>query len=723
MSDGHLSILLVEDNEKNYIQIRDLLSQSKKRFDLEWVTTYEVALDAMACDHHDVYLLSHPFQDWDVLDLLRASENPGHKPVILLTGPENDEDTELDGEASQLGVVDYLAKERVNRSLLLRAIRYAVEWHRAQQSLRVSEERYELAARGANDGLWDWNLLTDEITFSPRWKAMLGYAEDEIGNHPDEWLGRVHPEDIGLLGAEIDLYIESKAPRFEREYRLLHKDGHYRWMVSRGITVQDSTGRVVRLAGSQTDISERKVAEEELMHSAFYDSLTSLPNRALFMDRLERAVSYRKRHSDFSFALLFLDLDRFKVVNDSLGHHCGDQLLIEVARRIESALRSTDTVARLGGDEFTILIEDIKEATDAARVAERIQKKLAAPFRLNGQKVFISGSIGITLSASAYERAEDILRDADTAMYCAKAQRGAGHKLFDAHMHVQAVRRLQLETDLRRAVEQQEFRLQYQPLVALETGRVTGFEALVRWQHPERGLLLPEEFIGLAEETGLIIPIDHGVLRTACQEMRLWRNSCGDTPLKLSVNISGRHFTQPNLISWIEEALDANKLEPHDFILEITEGAIMENSEAATVTLARLRALGIKLCMDDFGTGYSSLSYLHRFPLNMLKIDPTFISRMDAEREIREIVRTIVTLAHNLGMDVVAEGVETPEQLTQLREFGCEYAQGRLLSMPLQSQDANRMLDQEPHWAGMWQPTASERNGHDPYAKATRSKK
>jgi diguanylate cyclase (GGDEF)-like protein/PAS domain S-box-containing protein len=559
------------------------------------------------------------------------------------------------------------------------------ELTQAIAALRESEERYSLAVLGANDGLWDWNLQSGEIFYSSRWKSMLGYDDTEISNKPMEWFNKIHPEDIERVKADINGHLEVKTPQFQSEFRMLHKDGNYRWMLTRGVALRDERG-TYRMAGSQTDITERKTAEEQLLHDAFYDVLTNLPNRALFLDRLTSAGARSRAHAergknDF-FAVLFLDLDRFKVINDSLGHALGDQLLISLAKRLQSCLRPGDTVARLGGDEFTILVEDILDVRDAIKVAERIQKELQLPFRLDGRDIFTSVSIGIAISSAEYERDVDLLRDADTAMYRAKEKGKSRYEVFDKSMHGRALTLLQLETDLRRAVERNEFRIFYQPIVTLSDAKIVGFEALVRWQHPERGLLSPEEVIPIAEETGLIIPIGYAVLRDACREMNGLHKEFQITPF-LSVNISGKQFSQKDLVDQLRSILEDTGFDREHLKLEITESIIMDDIEFASSLLQKLKELQVQLLIDDFGTGYSSLGYLHKFPIDTLKIDRGFVS--SSEGENWEIVRTIISLAHNMGMDVIAEGVETEHQKDILLSLGCEKGQGFLFSKPLDS--------------------------------------
>lgn len=565
---------------------------------------------------------------------------------------------------------------------------------RAEEALRESEERYALAARAASDGLWDWNLQTSEIYFSPRWQAMLGYEEGVIGNQPEEWFSRLHAHDQEQLRSAISTHLEGLTPHLENQHRLLHRDGSYRWVLCRGMAVRGKDGKPHRIAGSASDITDRKNAEEQLLHDAFHDALTDLPNRALFIDRLEHAL--QKRQHDYIFAVLFLDLDRFKIVNDGLGHAAGDQLLVAIAERLSRCLRPGDTVARLGGDEFTILLESMKDISDATRTAERIQEELTRPFLLGEagkeQEVFSSASIGIALSVTGYNRAEEVVRDADTAMYRAKSLGKSRYEVFDKAMHARALTQLQLETDLRRGIERQEFLLHYQPIIGLQDRKIAGFEALIRWKHPERGFVPPADFIPIAEETGQILPIGTWVLREACRQTFAWQKQFPEQTLIVSVNLSAKQFGQPDLIEQIRAILNETGLAGNRLKLEITESVVMENAERAIAMLRQLRELGLQISIDDFGTGYSSFSYLRRFPLDTLKIDRCFITRMNAEVEDREIVRSIVSLAHNLGMKVVAEGAENPEQVYQLLGLGCEYAQGYFFSRPVAPDEFEKLL-------------------------------
>ncbi|HYX14163.1 MAG TPA: EAL domain-containing protein [Nostoc sp.] len=450
----------------------------------------------------------------------------------------------------------------------------------------------------------------------------------------------------------------------------------------------------------EAEIKERKQVEEQLRHNAFHDALTGLPNRAFFMERLKHTLQRAKRQKNYLFAVLFLDLDRFKVINDSLGHLKGDQFLIAIANRLEVCIRSTDIAARLGGDEFTILLDELQNLSDAIKVVERIQQELTLPLELDGQEVFTTASIGITLSSTVdYDQPENLLRDADTAMYQAKALGKARYELFNQEMYTKALVRLQLENDLRRASERHEFQLYYQPIVSLANGRLSGFEALLRWNHPERGLISPTDFIPLVEESGMIIEVGYWALHEACRQMRSWQMSHRTNSLeKISVNLSVKQFSQPDLIKQIAEILHSTGLDAGSLMLEITESAIMENGDEANAALSELRKMGIKLSIDDFGTGYSSLSRLHNFPISVLKIDRSFVSPIDANGKNLEIIETIITLAHKLGMDVTAEGVETKEQLAFLRKLNCEYGQGYFFSRPLDNTAAVALIVTNPQW-------------------------
>jgi diguanylate cyclase (GGDEF)-like protein/PAS domain S-box-containing protein len=574
------------------------------------------------------------------------------------------------------------------------------ERRRVEAALRASEERYALAAEGASDGLWDWDLRRNELYLSPRWKEMLGFAEDELSASPHEWFERVHPEDLPKLQEALGAHSCSNS-HFECEHRMRHRDGTYLWMLSRGIALCDGDGRATRIAGSQTDVTERKKVEERLLHDAFHDALTGLANRALFLDRLGLSLARAKRRQDFHFAVLYLDLDRFKLINDSLGHLNGDQALVAVARSLATCVRPGDTVARLGGDEFAVLLDDLQNPEDAEGLTRRIEERLSAPLQVDGHEIYINASIGIVFGTAGYERPEEVLRDADAAMYRAKSLGRNRHEVFNEALHLEALDRLRLETDLRRAVQEASFGVHYQPIVSLADGRVAGFEALVRWRHPVWGLVPPDQFIQVAEETGLILPIGRWVLSEACERIHHWqREHPSDPPLAINVNLSRRQLLQADLLEQIRRILENTGLPPESLRLEITESAILENPEGAVEFLKELKSLDIGLCVDDFGTGYSSLSSLQEFPVSVLKIDRSFIRGMGPEGERDEIVRAVVSLAHSLHMQVVAEGVETEGQLERLRAMDCDYGQGYLLCRAMDPEGVEKFLERAGSWSG-----------------------
>jgi diguanylate cyclase (GGDEF)-like protein/PAS domain S-box-containing protein len=552
------------------------------------------------------------------------------------------------------------------------------EQRRTADALRIERTRMQQVLDDLAAVIWVKDREGRHVLVNRQWEDVLGIPRERALDRTDADLfpadraRAYHDSDALVLGSGEHIEFEdTAAPRGE----LLH-------FVVQKFVLRDAAGRPEAVCGVATDVTARKRAEARLRHDTLHDALTGLPNRVLLLERLERAMERARRHPDARCAVLFVDLDRFKLVNDSLGHAAGDELLVHVGSAIERCLRPEDTVARLGGDEFAVLVEHVSDAADPSRVAERIHAAVARPIRLGHQEVFTSASVGVTLWASAYHAPEDMLRDADTAMYRAKARGRGRTETFDAAMHARVVAQLELETDLRQAVERGEFELRYQPILAAADGRVAGLEALLRWRHPTRGLLPPSAFLAVAEDTGLILPIDAWVLEQVCASLRAW-NASRRAPLVVSVNLSGRQFLLPDLPDRLAAILARSGADPRTLMLEITESALLEGGGDVTETLRRLRALNVRLSIDDFGTGYSSLAYLHQFPIDTLKIDRSFVGRMAQAGDGVEIVRTIVALAHNLVKDVIAEGVETAEQLAHLRELGCDYVQGHLFAPAL----------------------------------------
>lgn len=561
----------------------------------------------------------------------------------------------------------------------------------SETALKISEERYKLASEGANDGIWDWDLLANRIYYSPRWKKLLGFTNEEISDSPEEWFNRVHQDDLPNVKSNLEAHLSGLIPHFECEHRIRHRDGEFRWVLARGMAVKGEYGQPHRIAGSLTDITRQKVNEDQLIHQALYDRLTGLPNRILFIERLDQAIKRSKRHEQPTFAILLLDLDRFKIVNDSLGHRVGDQMIIEIAQRLDNCLRAEDTIARLGGDEFAILLSDLHDPYEIIQIINRIQREVNRPIFVEGKKVFTTCSIGVAIANPETESPEAMMRDADTAMYEAKAQGGDAYMIFDKVMHAKAVSLLDMETNLRQALSKGELVVYYQPIVDAFTQRVVYVEALLRWNHPQHGIVLPNQFIDLAEDTGLILPIGEWVLREACIQLKKWQ-AAGMRNLKVSVNFSARQFQQTDLPSMVRDALLQTQLDPASLVVEITESRNFSQFEKFETMLWELRGLGVRISIDDFGTGYSSLSTIQRLPVHTIKIGQNFISQIGINKENDLIIQSMIEMAHRLGLSVIAEGVETEEQLTILRKFHCDMIQGFHFSKPVRANELEFFL-------------------------------
>ena len=557
-------------------------------------------------------------------------------------------------------------------------VRDISERKRTEEALRRSEQRYALAASAANDGLWDWDLKTDEVYYSPRWKAALGYAGHEIGSSSSEARDRIHAEDRPHFEQVLWQHLQGRTPHFEAEYRMRHRDGTYRWMLGRGVSVRDKDGQAVRIAGSQADITSRKEAEIKLLHEVLHDSLTGLPNRAHFLKELDRLIT-EKNQTDRDFALMFLDLDYFKHINDSLGHHVGDQFLVAVTGRIKSILRPSDMLARVGGDEFAIAVQDVKQVADVTHIADRVQEALSHVIVAGGTEILVTVSIGITMVTQKGKTADGLIREADTAMYRAKATGKGRRKVFDSTLQAQSLQRISCERMLRQALPRGELFVHYQPIVSLETGRISACEALVRWQHPERGMVLPGEFIPVAEESGLINPIGEWVLQQACRQVVAW-NRENPTDIRMAVNVSLRQCAFGNLSGVVGRILKETGLEPGSLQLEITESSLMENPDDLLEQMIELYAKGVQFSLDDYGTGYSSLTYVRRLPVRTLKIGESSAREVVADPEGAALASGLISLGRNLGLQVIGEGVETVKQLDFFQSEGCHEVQGHLFS-------------------------------------------
>ncbi|HEY2630412.1 MAG TPA: EAL domain-containing protein, partial [Usitatibacter sp.] len=558
------------------------------------------------------------------------------------------------------------------------------------EELKESESRFHSAFSHAAIGM---ALVTTEGKFIQANKSF----SDMLGRNPTDMLTSnieelVHPEDQGALQSPVDKLVKGELTTVHTEIRGKHRDGSDVWMSLNVSLARDWQFRTHNLIVQAQDVSARRRAEAELYHNAYHDALTQLSNRVHFDEQLNRAIARVQRHPDQRFAVMYLDFDRFKVVNDSLGHKAGDELLVNVARRLKAMLRETDVLARLGGDEFAILVEDMNRERDAVELAERIHKELEKPVHLGHMDVAITASIGITFSTNNYHSSDDIIRDADIAMYKAKSKGKAQYALFDSSQHAHVSAQLQLETELRKALGKGQIYLEYQPICTLKDSRLVGFEALARWNHPERGLLEPSMFIPVAEETGLIVPLGNWVLAEACRQMLAWQSIREGSTLRMSVNVSSLQLSHPDFVSHVSRSLQAAEMKPAQLTLEVTESVLMNGIENGVNTLTALRQMGVQLSIDDFGTGYSSLSYLATLPIDALKVDRSFIDKMSRDAEGGEIVKAIFKLGQALSKEVYAEGIETSAQLALLRELGCEFGQGFLLSRPVNAERAGGIL-------------------------------
>ena len=570
----------------------------------------------------------------------------------------------------------------------------AAELKQSFQTLRESEQRYKLAAAGTNDGIWEWDLAKNEVYISPRWKSILGYDANESIESSEYWFSHVLPEDLCMVKSAFESSIEGEYDQIEVEFRMNDATNQVVWVSCRGLVHRDDKGKALKLAGSISDITNRKNAENILQQQAMYDGLTGLPNRHLFMDRLGQSLAHLRRDSANSLAVLFIDLDRFKTVNDSLGHAAGDQLLVEMSRRFTQIVRETDTLARFGGDEFVLMINHPEDVTRPEKIARRLCEDAKKGFSISGQTVFLSASIGMVNVESDVYDAESVIRDADVAMYKAKAKGGDCFMLFDRAMHMDAVSQLQISTDLQEALLKNQFELYYQPILDVKSRNWKGFEALIRWNHPERGLMSPVDFIPYAEQSGMINDIGMWVVEQAVGQLSSWtQESDKFKDYVMSINISVKQIDH-RLVDIFKQVVERYKMDPTKIQLEITESLVMSDMKKVINVCNELKSFGFQLAMDDFGTGYSSLSYLHRLPFTALKVDRSFVSAMKTRGEHDDdIVPAVIRLAKNFNMKVIAEGVETHSQFLALEELDCEYLQGYLISKPVPAGQISDLVD------------------------------
>ena len=674
-------VLVGADEELAERLVSALAAAPNWSFDVDVVHPTTLSLDP----NYDLYIV-----DASTLDPHVTHGDPtGERPLIAVC-PDMSMSLE---RARAAGAADLIGTDDLTANVLERTIRHALEQARASEAMREFKAGHDLLLRAANDGLWEWDLRTDEVHYSSRWRQLFGIIDEEVGHGCDVWFSRVHTDDLPGLRTDIAAHIDGGTVVHQFEHRIRQRDGGYRWVLSRGLVRRDRWGRAIALAGSLTDINRRKRAEALAAPHALHDELTGLPSRRVLIERLERAINQTRRDPEFRFSVLFLNLDRFKVLNDSIGLESADRILAQLAQRLRDCVIEGTLVCRYGGDEFAILLEALDDFSQADRLADAIHEVLRQPFELDEQTIFTTGSIGITNSDRHYERPAEVIRDAGVATSRAKRRGKSRSSTFDTAMRQEALNTLRTQMQLREAIVRQQFEVYYQPIVQLGSSKLTGFEALVRWNHPKRGVIGPVEFIALAEETGLIVPIGQFVLREACSQMAAWHRRFPDaTDVSISINLSGHQLGSPTLVSDIEQVIEDTGLSPTAVKLELTESTLIDDPTTATRILGRLRDRGIKLYIDDFGTGYSSLSYLHRFAIDGLKIDKSFVDMLGQDHRKAAIVPSIVGLAHNLGMGVVAEGVETREQAEELTLLDCGEAQGYLYSRPVPRDQAAELI-------------------------------
>lgn len=692
MKENSVKVLLIEDDEDDYILTCDLLSEIKgTRYQTVWISKYSDALAAIRDERPDVCLIDFRLGEGTGIELVReAIAAHCRVPMILLTGQG---DVETDIEATEAGAADYLVKGEIEAPILERSIRYAIARGRTLETLRESETRFRSVVESANDAIILIRHNGEIMSWNRSAQVIFGYTEAEILGQPisalfpDSFTLNLSPND-----KRVPLLASGRLPQGNRAEDLIGKKSDGTEFPLEISLSSWETSEGVFHSGIVRDVTERRSLEDQLTHQALHDPLTKLANRVLFRDRVEHAL-IRARRKNAHIAVLFIDLDNFKSVNDSLGHAAGDELLVSATERLQSCLRSSDTPARLGGDEFAVLVEEVDHAEGAVFVAERIRKLLSASFSISGTNVFVGTSIGIATTVNDSESPEELLRNADVAMYMSKTNGKDRYTIFEPDMREALMKRVQLEADMRLGIERNEFEVFYQPIVDLQSEKIMGMEALVRWNHPTLGLLPPMDFIPLAEESSLIIPLGRWILEESCRQARVWQDSYGyGEELYITVNIASRQFQEDSLFESVESALDNSGLPPKSLVLEITESTMLKNTDATLTKLTKLKKLGVRLAIDDFGTGYSSLSYLERFPVDILKIDKSFIDKIANGKEGAAVAKAIITMSDTLQLKTIAEGIENVGQQSELQNLGCELGQGFHFAKPLRSIDMGEFL-------------------------------
>ena len=698
-----LNALIVSNSDDD---IKLILRELKKSgYEITWkkATSKDDAISLLNNEKWDVILLEYMNnKDFTALDILDVKNKLAiQTPFILIYEDiNNDKIIELmkngcsnciiKENLSQLGSV--VSNEIFNCKFEYEKLAEAERIKRHYDNLLFNARRYKLAINGSNDGIWDWDIIKDKGYISYKLKEILGMSSEDMEQFLDTWWSLIHPEDREAFEEALENYIYQKTPYFVCEYRVKSKDNDYIWFLTRGKAIRDKDGAPIRMAGSHTDITDRKKAEEKINYLAYYDIVTGLANRTLFEEKLNKTIEKAKEKKEM-FGIVYLDLDNFKTVNDTMGHDFGNLLLKDIGDLLKRHIGKQDMAARLSGDEFVILVPRLNSNEKLKNMINGINNEFREPFILGNQQVYVTMSSGIVIYPIDGEDEQTILKNADTAMYCAKEIGKNNYQFFMPEMNEKIVEKLKLQNDLRNAVKNQEFVVNYQPQISIETGKIVGLEALVRWIHPVEGIVSPLKFIPAAEETGLIEQIGEFVLRSACKQNKLWQEK-GYAPMCIAVNLSARQFQQKKLIKIIENVLDETALDPEWLELEITESISMKDLDFTINTLHNFKDIGIKVALDDFGTGYSSLNYLKKLPIHSLKMDKSFVDDITNDSKELAIAKAITTLAKTMNLSIVAEGVETKEQLLLLKELEVDIAQGYLISKPLPAEEIEKCFQE-----------------------------